>query len=86
MKATIIDGKNSVLAVVNGEHVHSINKGFIEFYIPKGETDSSLMKGLTEITFEGGTVSFEPNYVGPVRGECVYVAIRPEYVKIDWEA
>lgn len=87
MKATIYDvAKKHVLAVVNGEHVYSINQGFIEFYIPKTETNAHFLQGLTEMTFVGGTVSFNPNYGSVVRGECIYVAIRPEYVKIDWEA
>lgn len=86
MKALIFSaGLEEVIAVVDGKNVHSINKGFVEMYIPKDETTVPMMVGLTKLALTGGTVSFEPNYHGIARGECVYVAVRTENVDIKWE-
>ena len=83
MKA-IIYHTNVAIAVVDGKYVRSINKGFVEMYIPKTETDVKMLEGLTRLALDGGTVAFEPNYESATRGECIYLAVKSELVQIKW--
>lgn len=84
MKA-IIYHTNVAIAVVDGKNVRSINKGFVEMYIPKDETTVPMLEGLTQLALDGGTVAFEPNYSSISRGECIYIAVKSELVAIKWE-
>jgi len=86
MRAFIKNALNDVAAVVDGKNVRSINRSFVEFYIPKDETTIPMLKMLTNLALAGGTVSFEPNYSSTSRGECIYLAVKSEYVVFDWEA
>lgn len=87
MKATIKvkNALGDVIALIDGKNLHSAQKGFVEVYIPKDETTVPMMNGLTKLALSGGTVTFEPNYKRIVSGECVYMAVRPEFVEIEWE-
>lgn len=87
MKATIKvkNAMGDVIALIDGKNLHSAQKGFVEVYVPKDETTAPMMNFLTRLALSGGTVSFEPNYKKITMGECVYMAIRPEFVEIEWE-
>lgn len=83
MKAIVFDDEN-VIAVVDGEHIHSVNERYTELYIPKDETTAAMLKGLYDLTLLGGTVTFQPNFKLST-GEYVYVAVKTEYIDIRFE-
>lgn len=87
MKATIKvkNALGDVIALIDGKNLRSAQKGFVEVYIPKDETTAPMMNGLTKLALSGGTVTFEPNYKRIASGDCVYMALRPEFVEIEWE-
>lgn len=87
MKATIKvkNALGDVIALIDGKNLHSAQKGFVEVYVPKDETTAPMLNGLTNLALSGGTITFEPNYKRITMGDCVYMAIRPEFVEIVWE-
>lgn len=86
MKATIKvkNAMGDVIALIDGKNLHSAQKDFVEVYVPKDETTAPMLNGLTKLALSGGTVTFKPNHtIG--YDEYVYMAIRPEFVEIEWE-